>query len=450
MNRKTFLRKIVIFAVLIFGFAALDPSPLGNVSVWAQTTECRLIIDTNSFEELGNGEYRIIPGYSDTSVLYRTGNGKWMEVRTELEEETKGSYILPLTMQDTVSIKVVLSKEVPFWNASFGIENANPQNFGPVSAPRDFDQSGFFADITSENGYTFTAGQAGTYRLAINLGTLKAPEVHYKYFLDFSKYGKVAADGSKVTFDVSGKKVGVTLKGGSFTNGGAGIPEDLSAAVFVLDQAFDASSMSVYIQETGRESHPFTVDLWVAKGTNEVTLAKSDIGNGHWPDKMSFVIGKGKTKTYTPESSGTNKTETETQKNITSFVIKTGRDGTASLVSYENPGSSLTVPSIVSAGRNYYSITAIGKAALAGDKKIKKLVIPKAVKTIGKNAFKDCNALKTIIITADSNIKTGDGAFEGLAAGSTVKIKASKKIFKKIRARILSAGADEQTKFSRK
>jgi hypothetical protein len=446
------LISFLLLLSMTFGFG----SPLG-VNAAAKAEGSCLYIDTCISEALGNNEYRIIPGYADASVKYRIGDGKWKEVRKGLKEQTAGSYYLALRAGETVSIKVNIPKDVPYWNASFGTESSGPNNFGPVSVPMDFDPNGFFSALTSEEGYTFTAEDAGTYRLAVDMGKVgsAAPtaEEQYKYFLDFSKFGTVSADGSKVTFDVGGKKVVVTVKGGSFKNGGVGIPEDLSRVVFILDSNFDASTMSVYIQETERQSNPFVVDLWAAKGTNEVSLDKSDIGSGHWPAQMSFVIGRGKTKTYTPEPAtvpeDTNDDSDAEDANTVAYTVKIGEDRTATLLSYENPGKSLSLPSIICANGAYVTLNAIGKAALSGSTELTKLVVPSSVKTIGKNAFKGCSSLKTVVITADSNIKVGAGAFEGIASDATVKINAAKKIYKKIRSRIISARVPDTVKYKR-
>ncbi|MBQ3911567.1 MAG: leucine-rich repeat protein [Lachnospiraceae bacterium] len=400
----------------------------------AESAKFNFIIDTCEFEELGDGEYRIFPGYDDNSVMYRIGSGKWQEVSKNLKETAAGCYGLTLAEGETVSIKAKQSPDTLFINASFGMENSGSQGFGPVSAPKDFDQSGFFAALTSEGGYSFTYEGTDTYRLAVNFGISgSAPdgaEPQYKYFLDFSKFAAVASDGSHAVFDVGGTKVKVTIKNGKFTDGGAYIPEDLSNVVFVLDSAFDANSMSVYIRETARESNPFVVDLWATKGTNEVSLDKSDIGSGHWPDKMSFVIAKGKTKTYTPDPDAKKDADspssgTKAGDDRLSFMIRTAADGTAALAECKNIGKSLIIPNIVSAGGRCYLLTAVSKNALSGEKALKKLTIPSSIKKVGKNAFKGCSSLKTI------------------------QIKATKKTYKKIASKIKASGISEDVTLKR-
>ena len=60
--------------------------------------------------------------------------------------------------------------------------------------------------------------------------------------------------------------------------------------------------------------------------------------------------------------------------------------------------TTLTIPATVKIGNKTYKVTAIKANALKGNKKIKKLVIGKNVKKIGKKAFYGCSNLKKITI----------------------------------------------------
>lgn len=80
--------------------------------------------------------------------------------------------------------------------------------------------------------------------------------------------------------------------------------------------------------------------------------------------------------------------------------------------------TSLTIPASVSANGKTYSVTAIGKNACKGLKKLSTVTIGKNVKVIEKNAFASCVKLKTV--KDGAGIKTiGDNAFSGCKALKT-------------------------------
>ncbi len=58
-------------------------------------------------------------------------------------------------------------------------------------------------------------------------------------------------------------------------------------------------------------------------------------------------------------------------------------------------------------------VTEIEDSAFEKNAAVTAVTIPESVKTIGKNAFKDCNNIKTITIKGDEVTAIGDGAFQG-------------------------------------
>ncbi|WP_022762957.1 leucine-rich repeat protein [Butyrivibrio sp. AD3002] len=70
-----------------------------------------------------------------------------------------------------------------------------------------------------------------------------------------------------------------------------------------------------------------------------------------------------------------------------------------------------------------YPVTKIAAKACKGNDTIKKVVIGKNVRSIGKNAFKGCSNLKKITIKANKHLKIGAGAFKKLPEDSKIKIK---------------------------
>lgn len=89
-------------------------------------------------------------------------------------------------------------------------------------------------------------------------------------------------------------------------------------------------------------------------------------------------------------------------------------DVTGNKVVYKAPAKkstkTITIPSTVTINDKVYKVTAIGKDAFAGCKKLTKVTIGKNVKTIGTSAFSGCSKLKTV--SMGSNVTAiGDKAF---------------------------------------
>lgn len=108
-------------------------------------------------------------------------------------------------------------------------------------------------------------------------------------------------------------------------------------------------------------------------------------------------------------------------------------------VTYKQPintkATFIAIPDAVSIGGISYKVTAIGNGALKGNKKLAKVTIGKNIVTIGKNVFKNCPALKNIVVKTN-NLKTvGSGALAGTNKKLVIqvpskKLSAYKKYFK--------------------
>ncbi|MCR5337757.1 MAG: leucine-rich repeat domain-containing protein, partial [Lachnospiraceae bacterium] len=124
-------------------------------------------------------------------------------------------------------------------------------------------------------------------------------------------------------------------------------------------------------------------------------------------------------------------------------VYKITKRGKKPEVTYLRPAGkkakSASIPATVKYKGVTYKVTAIGpKAFSKWKKKLKKVTIGKNVKKIGKEAFKGCKKLKTIVIkTTNLKKKTmGKNAFKGIHASAKAKVpkkklSAYKKILKK-------------------
>ena len=94
-----------------------------------------------------------------------------------------------------------------------------------------------------------------------------------------------------------------------------------------------------------------------------------------------------------------------------------------------------TVPASVKLAGKTYKVTKIQAKAFSGCKKLVKVTIGKNVKTIGKQAFSGCSALKTVIIKSKKLTMKGTGAkaFKGISKKAVVTVpKGKEKAYRSI------------------
>ena len=125
------------------------------------------------------------------------------------------------------------------------------------------------------------------------------------------------------------------------------------------------------------------------------------------------------------------------------FMLTTTGKRTATLISVDKNKvkSKVTVPSKVKWNGKNYVVTAIGKNAFAGCKKLTSITVKsKQVKTIGKNAFKGCKKLKKITLKTTKLTKksVGKNAFKGTHKKLVIKV--PKKYVKKYKTYFKNKG----------
>ena len=81
---------------------------------------------------------------------------------------------------------------------------------------------------------------------------------------------------------------------------------------------------------------------------------------------------------------------------ITDASLATVRVVRPTNTGYSDLGGVLTIPEVVYNNGNAYTVTEIGDGAFDGQKTITAVVIPKSVKSIGRQGFYNCMALKTV------------------------------------------------------
>ncbi|MBQ6091050.1 MAG: leucine-rich repeat protein [Lachnospiraceae bacterium] len=398
---------------------------------------------------LEGDEYTVMTGYDTVNFEYKLGKGDWKEIKDSLEEVEPGKFALEIRKGDKVSVRVKTSKNVLHANAEFGELCTDESGNAMTRVPMGFDHSAFQEALVSKKGYTCKIEEETDHILMLEVTPSANTVVNKKWFLDFSHYGKVSADGRSAEFTVNGKKVTVTiLTGEKFKDGGVWLPDDPGAVVFKVDDNFDPNTMSVYIRDDD-DSHTkfdmYYVGLYYAKGTGELSLSQSELSNLHLPNPIRFNIEPGKTKTYTPSGSLVKKKSKPAADAYT--VILDGNDAVLTEVSPK--GTTLKIPAELLIHGELRTVTTVGDYFLKGDTSVKKLIIPDTVTKIGKEAFSGVEKLATVEIKPNSGLKIGKNAFYGIKSKAKFKITASSKIYKKIKKKIGSAGVPGSVTYKR-
>ncbi len=110
---------------------------------------------------------------------------------------------------------------------------------------------------------------------------------------------------------------------------------------------------------------------------------------------------------------------TNTSKNTVAYVAPKNSKKTAISVP-------ATVKVTVNGEKVTYKVTSIKDKAFKGNKKIKTVTLSKNITSIGKDAFKNCGKLKTMVIKSTKITKVGKNALKGTAKNLVIKVPAKK------------------------
>ena len=219
-----------------------------------------------------------------------------------------------------------------------------------------------------------------------------------KYYIltDRTDYNEISYD--YITYGDDGVSVYAELHDSASGDGFAGTCMDIDIA--------DADGPLKFITTVKYEDNGHTV---MKKGAAFAYVNPAKMGLKKVVDGNIYKI----TKLYSDKGLGT----------VT--LVKASKNRTGDHIKY----------TVTIAGHPYY-ITAIGPNAYKGNKKLKSMIINEQLKTIGKNAFKNCTALKSVRIYSKAIKKVGKAAFKGLPKKCVMrvpasKVKAYKKLFKK-------------------
>lgn len=119
--------------------------------------------------------------------------------------------------------------------------------------------------------------------------------------------------------------------------------------------------------------------------------------------------------------------------NVTGYTLETHSDGTATVLKYDSSSAQLlenglylvSIPSQIAVEGKTYTITEIAEEAFADANTLSTIFISSSVKSIGKDAFKNCTNLTSVNITPGGLESIGESAFENTAF-TTIKLPLSK------------------------
>ena len=135
-----------------------------------------------------------------------------------------------------------------------------------------------------------------------------------------------------------------------------------------------------------------------------------------------------------------------TVKGITYKILNMKKD-TAVVVKAKKNIKKAAIPNTVKIGKAKYKVVQIGDKAFKNNKKLKTVVIGANVKTIGKEALRNCKSLRAVKFNGKAIAKIGKSAFKGTHKKITVKI--PKKVYRKYIKMLKKAGISRNSKYKK-
>jgi hypothetical protein len=108
---------------------------------------------------------------------------------------------------------------------------------------------------------------------------------------------------------------------------------------------------------------------------------------------------------------------------------------------------SIVIPSSITINNYEYKVTGIADKAFQNCKKLKKVIIGKNVKKIGKSAFKNCKKLNSVAVLSKNITSVGANSFKGIASKATILL--PKKKFAAIKKKFGKAGLPKKVKYKK-
>ncbi len=247
----------------------------------------------------------------------------------------------------------------------------------------------------------------------------------------------------KITYNVTEKSSGGSSGGGS----GSG-----SSSTSKTETLADGSKKVTTVTKTATGTVT-TVTTTAKDGTvTTIKTVENKDGSGSVTETVKYTDGSSKSTELVTDKTG---------KAVSVTCSRTSAGGETTVKTYSASGSKLTlkdvdstkssliIPGKVKIDGKTFKVVKIGASALAKNTSLKKISITKNVTSIGKNAFKSDSKLKTVAINGKVT-SVGKNAFSGINKKATFKIKASKSVFKTVKAAIKKqSGVAKTVKYKR-
>lgn len=113
--------------------------------------------------------------------------------------------------------------------------------------------------------------------------------------------------------------------------------------------------------------------------------------------------------------------------NLLFQVTKSGiSGGTVSFTGMKNSSKTVLIPSTITVDDITYQVTSVADFALKNNRNVKKVVIGSNVSVIGKEAFRGCKKLKSILVQSKKIVTVGKNAVKNVSKKAVIKCPAKK------------------------
>ncbi len=352
---------------------------------------------------------------SGPNLLVTTGNkvlsSKEISEKVTFTTSESGVYVHP----DTDSKKIKIYAEV-VEGSSANIEDGDEKEI----------------DLTVENSkaeFTIT--------LYENSDESKQQESVIRFYDDAAKTNKIA----EATY-IQGTASKSGSGGGS--GGGSGTSKTETLA--------DGSKRVTTVVKTANGTVTTVVTTAKDGTVTTVKRVENKDGSGSVSETVKYPDGSSKTVELVTDKNGNPVSLTCSRTSASgATTVKTysASGSKLTLTNVESTKTSLIIPGKVKIDGKTFKVVKIGASALAKNTKLKKISITKNVSAIGKNAFKGDSKLKVVAINGKVT-SVGKNAFSGIYKKATFKIKASKKVFKTVKAAVKKqSGVAKTVKYKR-